>query len=118
MMHKAWIAIRLFLRFARAVVVSGWETTLIILATRHPTRASTQPGFARLSFAPMSEVGATLLGAMVTLTPGTTTLDIDMETHMLIVHMLDTSSAAGLLEVNREEFEPLLCVLFPPREAA
>lgn len=118
MMRKGWIAIRLLLRFARAVLVSGWQTIRIILASRHPARSSAQPGFARIGFAPMSEAGAALLGAMVSLTPGTTTLDIDMETRVLILHLLDTAAGEAVLVVIREEFEPLLCALFAPREDA
>ena len=66
-------AIVLLLRFLWALVVSGVQTAVVIAKGRRRPAAA----FVRMRFAPMSETGAALLGCMITLTPGTTTIDID-----------------------------------------
>lgn len=116
MMLKIWMGLILILRFSRAVVSSGWQTVDVILRTRrsHPPAAS----LLRLEFAPMSESGAALLGCMVSLTPGTTTLEIDMHRHEMLLHVLDATSIESTLEVIRRDFEPGLVAIFGPRGLA
>jgi multisubunit Na+/H+ antiporter MnhE subunit len=113
-MKRLWAALVLLLRFLVAMVVSGVQTVGAIarasLGRRPPT-----PGFVRVRFAPMSEAGAALLGCMVTLTPGTTSIDIDMEHHELLVHVLDGDTLDDLVEGIRRDFEPSLLVLFGDR---
>jgi multisubunit Na+/H+ antiporter MnhE subunit len=43
----------------------------------------------------MSEAGASILGGMITLTPGTTTIDVDMERREMLLHVLDASRHDG-----------------------
>jgi multisubunit Na+/H+ antiporter MnhE subunit len=49
---------------------------------------------------------------MISLTPGTTTIDIDMERHEMLLHMLDTSGAASAVASIRHDFERYLVILF------
>jgi multisubunit Na+/H+ antiporter MnhE subunit len=49
---------------------------------------------------------------MISLTPGTTTIDIDMERHEMLLHMLDTSDAASAVAGIRHDFERYLVILF------
>jgi multisubunit Na+/H+ antiporter MnhE subunit len=60
----------------------------------------------------MNEQGASLLGCMITLTPGTTTLDIDMDKREILMHVLDASDTDALVKGIREDFEPGLVALF------
>ncbi|MCC5861260.1 MAG: Na+/H+ antiporter subunit E [Gammaproteobacteria bacterium] len=115
MVRKTLLALLLALRFLRAVVISGWQTLRVILRSRRrrPTMA-----IVRVGFAPMSEAGAALLGCMVSLTPGTTTIDIDMARRELLLHVLDASDTRGLLAVIRQDFEPALVTLFGTEDAA
>jgi multisubunit Na+/H+ antiporter MnhE subunit len=55
---------------------------------------------------------------MVSLTPGTTTIDIDMERRELLLHVLDASDTTALVDGIRKEFEPGLKVLFGTEQAA
>lgn len=106
------VSLVLLLRFLRAVVVSGWQTVRVILRASSPKGERPPVGFIRMHFAPMSEQGAALLGCMISLTPGTTTIDIDMERHEMLLHMLDTSDAAGAVASIRHDFERYLVILF------
>jgi multisubunit Na+/H+ antiporter MnhE subunit len=98
----------LLLRFLWQVLVSGVSTARIVL------RPGPQPpaGLIRMGFAPMSETGAALLGSLVTLTPGTTVIDIDMARHEMLLHLLDLSQAEATVASIREEFECYVTLLF------
>ena len=101
----------LMLRFVKALFISGMQTVVIILKSG---QASGRPEAAivRVRFAPMSETGAALLGSMVSLTPGTTTIDIDMERHEMLLHVLDASDIDAMVDGIRRDFEPGLRTLF------
>ena len=72
----------------------------------------------RVRFAPLNETGAALLGSMVSLTPGTTTIDIDMARRELLLHVLDASDTDALVAGIRHDFEPGLRVLFGSAEVS
>lgn len=110
MLRSTRHVLRLLGLFLRAVVLSGLQTLRVILRSRSGKPPSA--ALVRMRFAPMSETGAALLGCMVSLTPGTTTLDIDIRHHELLLHVLDDSDVDALLELIRCDFEPGLLALF------
>ncbi|WP_460565056.1 Na+/H+ antiporter subunit E [Hydrogenophaga aquatica] len=109
---KVLAAVLLALRFLKAVMVSGLQTVVVIVRASTGERRPPPAAFLRVRFAPMSAQGAALLGCMVTLTPGTTTLDIDMDRKELLLHVLDASDTDALVEGIRRDFEPGLVALF------
>lgn len=111
-MRKVLAALVLAVRFVVAVVVSGFATIVVIGKSGLPGRAPPPVALLRIGFAPMDERGAAILGSMVSLTPGTTTLDIDMKRHELLVHVLDASDPDALVASIRRDFEPGLVTLF------
>jgi multisubunit Na+/H+ antiporter MnhE subunit len=106
-MAGAW----LLLLFLRAVAVSGVQTMAIIVR-RACGGPSPRAGLVRMRFAPMSENGATLMGCLITLTPGTTTIDIDMERREMLLHLLDLEGAEDAVAGIRREFEPSVVRIF------
>ncbi|TDQ44738.1 Na+/H+ antiporter subunit E [Tepidicella xavieri] len=111
-MRKLIAAIVLLARFLKAVVISGFQTVQVILRASLGERKPPPAAFLRVHFAPMSAQGASLLGCMISLTPGTTTLDIDMDKREILLHVLDASDTDALVQGIREDFEPGLVVLF------
>lgn len=109
-MTRGLAAIVLLARFLLAVVVAGGQTVWVILraSVGQPPRAA----FLRMGFAPMTEQGAALLGSLVTLTPGTTTIDVDMERRELLLHVLDARDPQAQVAAIRRDFERPLVVLF------
>jgi multisubunit Na+/H+ antiporter MnhE subunit len=108
-MNKITATIALPLRFGWAMATAGIQTVGVIL--RNGLRIGTAPptSFVRIEFAPMSAQGAALLGCMISLTPGTTVIAIDLDTRQIVLHMLDTRDAAVAVEAIRRDFErPLL----------
>ncbi|MCP5159164.1 MAG: Na+/H+ antiporter subunit E [Gammaproteobacteria bacterium] len=98
-------------RFPVEVALSGWSTGGLILTGGQRLK----PGFARMSYGEISETGAVVLGLLITLTPGTTTVDIDSERRELLLHLLDTADIAGTLDVIRRRFAGPVSVLFKDR---
>jgi multisubunit Na+/H+ antiporter MnhE subunit len=111
-MKRLWAAVGLTARFIRAIGVSGIQTVAVIVRSGRPGGEPPPAALLRVRFAPMSEAGAALLGSMVSLTPGTTTIDIDMERRELLLHVLDASDRDAIVDGIRREFEPGLRVLF------
>lgn len=103
---------RLLLRFAGHCVLAGIATARLILR-RSPPPA----GLVRMPFAPMSPAGAAILGAMVTLSPGTTVIDIDLARREMLLHLLDTRDVAAALAAVRRDFEGDIVALFPEEAA-
>ncbi|MFZ5439265.1 MAG: Na+/H+ antiporter subunit E [Myxococcota bacterium] len=115
-MRKPLAALVLLLRFLRAIVVSGLQTVRVILTSSRPGGRPPPIALVRLRFAPMSAGGASLLGCMVSLTPGTTTIDIDLERRELLLHVLDASDTDALVRGIRRDFEPGIVALFGREE--
>lgn len=111
-MNKPIAAVVLPLRFGWAMLTSGVQTIGAIV--RRGLSIGTPPPatFVRIPFAPMSAPGAALLGCMVSLTPGSTVIDIDMQRREMVVHMLDTSQAAATVDAIHRQFEPPLLAWF------
>jgi len=103
---------RLLLRFAMHCVLAGTATARIILRRTPPSA-----GLVRMRFAPMSPAGAAVLGAMVTLSPGTTVIDIDLARREMLLHLLDTQGVAATLAAVRRDFERDIVALFPEEAA-
>jgi multicomponent K+:H+ antiporter subunit E len=96
--------LRLLVNLARDALASGWATARIILLCPKTTHA----GLARLDYGDLDETAAGFLAAMITLTPGTTAVEIDTEHHVLLLHLLDLDRAeATLAEMRRDLIEPL-----------
>lgn len=111
-LFKLVAALVLLSRFLKAMVLSGFQTVGVILRASFGSRRPPAAAFVRVRFAPMSEQGAALLGCMVTLTPGTTTIDIDMVRRELLLHVLDATDTDAMVDGIRRDFEPSLVTLF------
>jgi multisubunit Na+/H+ antiporter MnhE subunit len=109
-MQRLLAIVELMRQFVVQLVTSGLATAWAILRPGEPPAS----GIVRTRFTNLDERGAALLGCMVTLTPGTTTIDIDMERGELLLHLLDVSQARDAVTGLRR-FEVPLRHLFPAR---
>lgn len=97
----------LLTNFLKELILSGWGTARVILAPR----GRMQPGFARLDYGDLGPDAASLLAVLVSLTPGTTSLEIDTERHEIRLHLLDASQAEATLAAIQRNFVTPLRVL-------
>lgn len=111
-MSRIAIALALLARFLFEVVRSGLTTAWRIVRPGVRPRAD----LVRMRYRGLSEVGVTVLGCLVTLTPGTTTIDVDVERGELLLHLLDARDPAGTIAAIRVRFETPLRALFPATE--
>lgn len=102
---------RLGFNFFKDLFVSGWVTARIILR-RGPLP---QPGFVRLAYGELPAGAASFLGALVSLTPGTTTVDIDLDRGELLLHLLDVERAETILAAIGSDFVQPIRTLFGVR---
>ena len=95
--------------FVREVVAGGATTAWFILRPG----ARPEPALVRVPYAGLSSTGAALLACLVTLTPGTSTVDLDVDRHCLLIHLLDGRDPQGAVDGIRRMFERRLRSLFP-----
>ena len=111
MIRRLGAAAVLSWRFVRALVSSAWATSvLIVTASDVPHRR-----FAKLPYGDLPEPGVLMLAAMVSLTPGTSTVDIDTERKELTLHVLDTEDLQATLSTIEHEFVNPIRTLFGDR---
>ena len=104
-MNKLTAAVLLPLRFGWAMLASGVQTVAAIV------RRGLAIGTA-LSLIAIAALGAALLVCMISLTPGTTVIDIDLVRREMVLHMLDANNAAAEVDAIRRDFEPPLLAWF------
>lgn len=90
----------LVLYFVRDMLGSGWATARIILFRSRDLR----PGFAEVGFDALSARGVHFVAALITLTPGTTTVDIDFERRVYVLHLLDLDQADQTVASIQQDF--------------
>lgn len=97
----------LLANFMKELLLSGWSTARVILMPR----GQVQPGFALLDYGDLEQGAASLLAMLATLTPGTTSLEIDTERHEIRLHLIDASQTEATLAAIERDFVAPLRVL-------
>ncbi len=98
-MKKIMIIFKLIMSFIKDAVWSGLGTAHIILS--HPCKAG---GLIRVSYGQLNPYLISLLSAFITLTPGTTVIEIDLERGELLLHLLDFSKRETILHNIQHDF--------------
>lgn len=111
--HRARLArpaliLPLLVRVLADIVVSSWQVARIVVAPLDGLR----PGFVTVPLAVHDPYVATLLGSIVSLTPGTVAVDIDEERHTLLVHALHIDDEAELIATIKARYEAPLKEIF------
>ena len=106
-MKNLFAVMLLTVNFIKGVLISGMDTARIILRKPGDTRS----GLTRMTYPEISPALASVLGTMVTLTPGTTLIDIDTERHELVLHLLDLGQREATLQSIQRDFAGPLTML-------
>ena len=99
---------RLLLRFVWHCLLSGATTARLVLRRTPPPA-----GLVKMSYEPMSRTGVAVLAALVTLTPGSSAVDIDPQRREMLLHLLDVATAEANIAAIRRDFEQDIRTLFP-----
>jgi multicomponent K+:H+ antiporter subunit E len=101
-------ALAFFLLVCRDIVAANVQVARQVLGPLDRIK----PGFVDVPLDLQDPFVATLLAGIVTLTPGTVSIDIDMEKRILSVHALDVPDAAALIAEIKSRYEAPLKEIF------
>lgn len=102
--------------WTRFLVVFGWEVikanwtiarTVLVVAVQGPNERNLRPGIFALPLDVESDGAITLLANMITLTPGTLSLDVSSDRSTLYVHAVDVGDPAATKREIKDVFETL-----------
>ncbi len=97
----------LVFNFFKSALLSGWDTARLILRNSQFAHS----GLSRMSYGDLGDTSASVLGALVTLTPGTTVIEIDLQQKEFIVHMLDLEQRDAVINAIQHDFIAPLQIL-------
>jgi multicomponent Na+:H+ antiporter subunit E len=98
---KAWRVTSLILVFLKDLTVSAFRVAVIVLA---PTRRY-QPGFIAFPLTTDRAPEIAILANMITLTPGTLSVDVSDDKSTLFIHCIDVPDTEALKRDIAEGFE-------------
>jgi multisubunit Na+/H+ antiporter MnhE subunit len=100
---KAVYIFLLVINFFKNALLSGWQTARIILMKPEKTHS----GLLKMDYAGLTPIQVSLVGAMITLAPGTTTVEIDQQHQVFTLHLLDLdASKETLLAIEKDFIAP------------
>ena len=102
------VAAVLFLRVMWDIVVANVEVARLVLGPADRLH----PVFIELPLEIEDPFVATILASIITLTPGTLSVDIDSEQRVLLVHALDVTDIPATIETIKRRYEAPLKEIF------
>lgn len=94
--------------FAKELVVANWQVALCVLRPNSRLR----PAIIRLPLDLKSEAGIVCLANMITLTPGTLTLQVARDQKALFIHVIHTGHPTDVKSSIKQGFERRLIRIF------
>ena len=92
--------VKLVFNFIKGVVLSGWDTARVIM--QDPSTAHS--GMTRMPYGELDPKTASLLGALIALTPGTTTVAVDLQRREFLLHLLDLERREATIATIQHDF--------------
>ncbi len=108
--YKLTVFARLLLFFVYELVVANLQVAWLILRPR----LRVQPAFIRLPIELKTDLGITSLANMISLTPGTISVDVADDRASLVVHCLNVTDIAATKRTIKHRFEAQLKELEQP----
>ncbi|MCB1931106.1 MAG: Na+/H+ antiporter subunit E [Candidatus Accumulibacter sp.] len=105
---RPWRALRFLGLFALDIITANWRVARQIIGPLH--RLS--PAFVEVPLDLRDPFIATLLASIVSLTPGTVSIDVDRQRWVLLVHALDAPDPEALIHEIKERYELALREMF------
>ncbi|MBK7895784.1 MAG: Na+/H+ antiporter subunit E [Candidatus Promineifilaceae bacterium] len=87
--------------FLKELVISSWRVVVVVLTPKMTMR----PGVVAIPLTVTSEAAITMLGNLITLTPGTLTLDVSTDHSTMYVHAMDVGDVAAFRASIKNGFE-------------
>lgn len=94
----------LLINFIKISFVSGLDTIKIIIKGSASNKTDPRDGVATIKYGQLGPETASLLGAMLTLTPGTSLIDVDIENRELVMHLLNLDQYDEIVSIIQRDF--------------
>lgn len=105
---RIWPALKLLLIVLHDIIIASLQVARLVLGPRSRIR----PAFIEVPLDLRDPYVATLLGGMVSLTPGTVAVDVDERTWVMLVHALDVQDGEALIRSIKTRYEARLREIF------
>jgi multicomponent Na+:H+ antiporter subunit E len=109
LVQLAWNWVRFTVFSLWSIIKSNVDVARVVLSPTMPIK----PGIIGIPLDVQSERGMTILANIITLTPGTVSLDISSDRKTLYIHTLDVGNAENLRRDIKEDFERRVLKLAP-----
>lgn len=106
--HRLLLGALLISHMLVQVVLAGFSTAWFIVRSGERP----QGGLLRMTYEDIDDTGAVVLACLLSLTPGSTTVDLDIERRELLVHVLDASQLEQVVARTRSQLEARLQGVF------
>jgi|SRR5690625_435655 len=100
-MNRAWAIIKLIALFIIELIKANIDVIKVVLSPR----LNNQPGIVAVKTRLGSDVEITLLAALISLTPGTTSMDFSADGKTIYIHSLDVTDKDEMIEEIQNSFE-------------
>jgi multicomponent K+:H+ antiporter subunit E len=100
-LHRPGVALRLLAVFAYDIVVANFHVARLVLGPSSKLR----PAFIEVPLDLHNDFAISLLASMITLTPGTVTVDYDPDRAVIHVHALDVDDTAAMVAEIKQRYE-------------
>lgn len=98
---RSWRIIKLFVSFLYELVMSAWKVMVLVLSPK----LDLKPGIFKFPLSIENDMEITLLANMITLTPGTLSVDVSDDKKFIYVHAIDASDPEAARRDIAEGFE-------------
>lgn len=105
----AWNWVRFSAFSVWSIIKSNVDVARVVLSPNMPIK----PGIIGIPLDVQSERGMTILANIITLTPGTVSIDISSDRRTLYIHTLDVGNVENLRRDIKEDFERRVLELAP-----
>lgn len=106
--RRLWALVRLAAVVAYEIVVANLQIAAAVL---HPRRRN-RPGMATMPLAARSDLAVTVLANIITMIPGTLTVDLTTDRSGLLLHFFEARDVEAQVAAIRRGLEPLVQEVF------
>lgn len=107
-LRRLWVILRLILEVVVDMARSNFRVARLILKDKRDRT----PGFVRIELAVRSHYSLTLLACIITATPGTSWVNYEPASNVLVIHVLDLVDDDDWGEIIKVRYEGLLKEIF------
>ena len=105
--RKAALSVRLVFFFVKELLIANWAVVRQVLALKLSIRS----GIVAYPLSLQNDVMITLLANMITLTPGTLSVEVSPDRQFLFIHFLDVDDVEEEIRIIKDGFERYLLLI-------